>query len=205
MVSIDRQLDSKQHNTPVILIPGWLDIESKMDTLSDYLRGKGFTTEIISPQPSDGSVPIETLATQALAEINQRLGDEAQFDYVGFSMGGIIGRTLLHWLGGKQRIRRFVTISTPHRGVAVAQLTWQPALRQMQMGGPFIEALNAHLDDFANIPFLSIWTPLDLTVLPPDSSVVAAAESLRIVNPAHALMVYDPRVQDAVAKFLSKP
>ncbi|GIK72057.1 MAG: alpha/beta hydrolase [Chloroflexota bacterium] len=205
MVSTDRQLtNTKRNNTPVILIPGWLDIESKMDALSDYLRGKGFTTEIVSPQPSDGSVPIETLATQALAEIDRRIGSGARFDYIGFSMGGIIGRTILHWLGGKERIRRFVTISTPHRGVVVAQLTWQPALRQMQMGGPFIESLNAHLDDFANIPFLSIWTPLDLTVLPPDSSVIAAAESLKIVSPAHALMVYDPRVQNAVAQFLGK-
>ncbi len=195
----------QQSSVPVILIPGWLDDEAKMDALSDYLRGKGFTTAIVSPQPSDGSVPIETLATQALAEIDRLFGADAKFDYVGFSMGGIIGRAILHWLGGKERIRRFVTISTPHRGVTVAQLTWQPALRQMQMGGPFIEALNAHLDDFANIPFLSIWTPLDLTVLPADSSVITGAETLKIVNPAHALMVYDPRVQQAVADFLRKP
>ena len=195
----------QQSSIQVILIPGWLDDEAKMDALSDYLRAKGFTTEIVSPQPSDGSVPIETLATQALAEIDRKYGADAPFDYVGFSMGGIIGRTILHWLGGKERIRRFVTISTPHRGVTVAQLTWQPALRQMQMGGPYIEALNAHLDDFANIPFLSIWTPLDLTVLPADSSVVPGAESLKIISPAHALMVYDPRVQRAVADFLSQP
>ena len=195
----------QRSSVPVILIPGWLDIESKMDALADYLRGKGFTTKIVSPQPSDGSVPIETLATQALAEIDSMIGADARFDYIGFSMGGIIGRTILHWLGGKERIRRFVTISTPHRGVAVAQLTWQPALRQMQMGGPFIETLNQHLDDFADIPFLSVWTPLDLTVLPADSSVVEGAESLKIISPAHALMVYDPRVQRAVADFLGKP
>lgn len=202
MVSIDRQLTDYRNTTPVILIPGWLDIESKMDVLADYLRGKGFKTEIVSPQPSDGSVPIETLATQALAEIDRRLGPEAHFDYIGFSMGGIIGRTILHWLGGKGRIRRFVTISTPHRGVIVAQLTWQPALRQMQMGGPFIEAINGHLDDFAGIPFLSIWTPVDLTVVPPDSSVLPVGESLKIISPAHALMVYDPRVQRSIADFL---
>ena len=194
----------QQSPVPVILIPGWLDIDSKMDALADYLRDKGFTTEIVSPQPSDGSVPIETLAAQALAEIDRKIGADTQFDYIGFSMGGLIGRTILHWLGGKKRIRRFVTISTPHRGVVMAQLTWQPALRQMQMGGPFIEALNAHLDDFADIPFLSIWTPLDLTVLPPDSSVTPVGESLKIISPAHALMVYDPRVQQAVADFLGK-
>jgi triacylglycerol lipase len=192
----------QESSVPVVLIPGWLDIESKMEGLADYLREKGYTTAIVSPQPSDGSVPIETLATQALAEIDRRLGADARFDYIGFSMGGIIGRTILHWLGGKQRIRRFVTISTPHRGVVVAQMTWQPALRQMQMAGPFIEALNSHLDDFTDIPFLSIWTPMDLTVVPPDSSVLPVGESLKIVSPAHAFMVYDPRVQRAISDFL---
>jgi hypothetical protein len=39
-------------------------------------------------------------------------------------------------------------------------------------------------------------------VIPSDSSVLPVGKSLRIVNPAHALMVYDPRVQRAVADFL---
>lgn len=206
MVSHDRKLtDGNQHQPLVILIPGWLDIESKMDALSDYLQGEGFATQIVSPQPSDGSVPIETLAAQAMAEIDKVIGVDAPFDYVGFSMGGLIGRVILHWLGGKGRIRRFVTISTPHRGVLGAQLTWQPALRQMQMDGHFIKVLNEHLDDFDATPFLSIWTPLDLTVIPPDSSVLPVGKSQKIISPAHALMLRDPRVQRSVADFLGTP
>lgn len=189
---------------PVVLIPGWMDTASKMEAMAKHLKKQGFSPVIVSPQPSDGSAPIETLAAQALAEIDAQLEPESAFDYVGFSMGGVIGRVILHWLGGKKRIRRFVTISTPHRGVYIAQWTWQPALRQMQMGGPFIEALNQHLDDFTDVPLLSIWTPLDLTIVPPDSSVLPIGESLRVLNPAHAWMVYDPRVQQAVADFLRR-
>lgn len=188
--------------TPVILIPGWLDKADKMNSLHAFLQGEGFTAETVSPQPSDGSVPIETLATQALAEIDMRLGAESPFDYVGFSMGGIIGRVIVHWLAAKHRIRRFVTISSPHRGVIGANLAWQPALRQMHRGSAFMHELNKHLPDLAAIPFLSIWTPLDLTVIPANSSVLPVGRAQRIVNPAHALMVYDPRVQRAVADFL---
>lgn len=187
---------------PVILIPGWLDNAAKMNSLRSFLQGEGFTVETVSPQPSDGSVAIETLASQALAEINARIGAASAFDYVGFSMGGIIGRVLLHTLGGKSRIRRFVTISSPHRGVIGANLAWQPALRQMHRGSAFMQELNEHLPDLAAIPFLSIWTPLDLTVIPANSSVLPVGRARRIVNPAHALMVYDPRVQRAVADFL---
>lgn len=187
---------------PVILIPGWLDNATKMNSMNAFLRRQGFLAETVSPQPSDGSVPIETLAAQALEEIDARIGAASIFDYVGFSMGGIIGRHLLHALGARQRVRRFVTISSPHRGVIGANLAWQPALRQMHRGSAFMQELNAHLADLAAIPFLSIWTPLDLTVIPANSCVLPVGRAQRIVNPAHALMVYDPRVQRAVADFL---
>lgn len=189
-------------SVPAILIPGWLDNADKMKSLQNYLRDAGIDSVIVSPQPSDGSVPLETLGTQALAEIDQKIGASTCFDYVGFSMGGLIGRVILHWLAEKGRVRRFVTISTPHRGVFGAKLAWQPALRQMQMESAFMNSLNAHLEDLAAIPFLSIWTPLDLTVLPPNSSVLPVGRTERVINPAHALMVYDPRVQRLTADFL---
>jgi triacylglycerol lipase len=129
----------------------------------------------------------ETLATQALEEINARIGAEAVFDYVGFSMGGIIGRVIVHWLAAKHRIRRFVTISSPHQGVIGANIAWQPALQQMHRGSSFMQELNAHLADLETTPFLSIWTPLDLTVIPANSSVLPVGRAQRIVNPAHAL------------------
>lgn len=188
--------------TPVILIPGWLDNADKMNSLRTFLQGEGFTPETVSPQPSDGSVPIETLATQALELIDARIGAESSFDYVGFSMGGIIGRVIVHWLAATHRIRRFITISSPHRGVIGANIAWQPALRQMHRGSSFMQELNAHLADLEAIPFLSIWTPLDLTVIPANSSVLPVGRSQRIIAPAHALMVHDPRVQRAVADFL---
>lgn len=189
-------------SVPVILIPGWLDNADKMNAMNAFLRSQGFRAETVSPQPSDGSVPIEQLATQALDEINMRIGADAAFDYVGFSMGGIIGRFILHLLGARSRIRRFVTISSPHRGVIGAHLAWQPALRQMHRGSALMQELNLHLTDLEAIPFLSIWTPLDLTVIPANSSVLPVGRAQKIVNPAHALMVYDPRVQRAVADFL---
>jgi len=190
---------------PVVLVPGWLDNANKMGSLATFLRKEGFATLILSPQPSDGSVPVETLAGQLAEEIERRFAPGQMIDFVGFSMGGLIGRAYLHWLGGSERIRRFVTISTPHRGAIGGRLAWQPALRQMVPDSPFITSLNENLDDLSSRPFLSIWTPLDLTVVPADSSVLPVGEARRIINPAHALMVYDRRVQRAVAEFLAEP
>lgn len=192
-------------NIPVVLVPGWLDNANKMGSLATYLRKEGFVPLILSPQPSDGSVPVETLAGQLAQEIERRCAPGQQIDYVGFSMGGLIGRAYLQWMGGNERIRRFVTISTPHRGAIGGRLAWQPALRQMAPDSPFITSLNENLDALTSRPFLSIWTPLDLTVVPADSSVLPVGEARRIINPAHALMVYDRRVQRIVVEFLAAP
>ncbi|MCB0065645.1 MAG: hypothetical protein KDD77_00770, partial [Caldilineaceae bacterium] len=91
---------------PVVLVPGWLDNANKMGSLATFLRKEGFATLILSPQPSDGSVPVETLAGQLAEEIERRFAPGQMIDYVGFSMGGLIGRSYLHWLGGSERIRR---------------------------------------------------------------------------------------------------
>ena len=194
---------SDSANVPVVLVPGWLDNANKMNSLAAFLRKEGFATLICSPQPSDGSVPIETLAAQLGEEIERHFLPGQQVDYVGFSMGGLIGRTYLQWLDGSRRIRRFVTISTPHRGAIGGRLAWQPALRQMNPDSTFMTTLNESFDELASRPFLSIWTPLDLTVVPADSSVLPVGEARRVINPAHALMVYDRRVQRLVADFLA--
>lgn len=202
---MNEQHSADSTSYPVVLVPGWLDNASKMGSLAIFLRQEGFDPLIYSPQPSDGSVPVETLAGQLAEEIERQFVPGQRVDYVGFSMGGIIGRVYLQWMGGGQRIRRFVTIATPHRGAMGAKLAWQPALRQMTPDSAFITSLNENLDELAARPFLSIWTPLDLTVLPADSSVLPVGETRRIINPAHALMVYDRRVQRVVADFLGDP
>ncbi len=202
-MNTNRTADST--NNPVVLVPGWLDNANKMGALAAFLRKEGFATLVLSPQPSDGSVPVETLAGLLAEEIERHFAPGQNIDYVGFSMGGLIGRAYLHWMGGSERIGRFVTISTPHRGAIGGRLAWQPALRQMAPDSPFITSLNENLHDLASRPFLSIWTPLDLTVVPADSSVLPVGEARRIINPAHALMVHDRRVQRAVAEFLAAP
>ena len=202
---MNEQCAAEGATPPIVLVPGWLDNASKMGSLATFLRKEGFAVFVFSPQPSDGSVPIETLASQLAEEIERQFVPGQRVDYVGFSMGGLIGRAYLQWMGGSQRIRRFITISTPHCGALGARLAWQPALRQMAPESTFITSLNANLDELAARPFLSIWTPLDLTVLPADSSVLPVGEAQRIINPAHALMVYDRRVQRIVADFLAEP
>jgi triacylglycerol lipase len=57
----------------------------------------------------------------------------------------------------------------------------------------------------ARVKFISIWTPLDLTVLPAKSSRILAGEALTIVSPFHGTLLFDPRILRMIADALRQP
>src|SRR5215207_8547661 len=120
------------HTYPIVLTPGFRDDARKLTWLASFLRRNGVQPLIISPQPSDASVGIDKLAEALASEIERQLGPDQRFDFFGFSMGGLIGRYYLQRLEGTKRIRRLVTLATPHRGSWTARiLPTRPALAQM--------------------------------------------------------------------------
>lgn len=188
---------------PVVLVPGWLDTAETLAPLERALLRSGFDVWTCSPQPSDGRAPIGELAAQLAESIANRFGRTQEIDYVGFSMGGLIGRTFLQQMEGWRQIRLFVSIATPHRGTYTAYVTSRPAMVQMRPGSDFLARLNQDLTPLGAAHFTSIWTPLDLTIVPPTSSLLPVGRAVRVVSPAHAWLPRDPRVQRAVAVALT--
>ena len=189
------------HNV-VVLVPGWLDNEDTLAPLGNALRRAGFAVESCSPQPSDGRIPIEELAAQLAEFVAARFGSEQAIDFVGFSMGGLIGRVFLQEMEGWRQIRSFVTLATPHRGSYTAYVASRPALLQMRPGSEFLTRLNRDLTPLGAAHFTSIWTPFDLTIVPPWSSRLPVGRSACVLSPAHAWLPRDPRVQQAVTAAL---
>ena len=62
----------------------------------------------------------------------------------------------------------------------------------------------ADLDSLAQIPVLTLWTPLDLMILPATSSLLPIGETVKKIVPLHTLMLHDRRVFAATAEFLEK-
>ena len=73
----------------------------------------------------------------------------------------------------------------------------------MRPGSRFLEDLNRDVEMLDRISFTSIWTPLDLMIVPANSSRVAAGRPIRVRTLAHPLLVRDPRVLRLVLKILS--
>ena len=195
-------MNKLREQQPVILVPGWLDNIATMGKMAEHLSGLGYRALVCSPQPSDGRAPIEDLAAQLAEFVAQTLADDERFHYIGFSMGGLIGRYYLQELGGRARMANLITIATPHRGTYMAHSLWLPAVRQMRPESEFIHNLNVDLSALAERRFVSLWTPLDLSVVPPSHSELPVGESQRVFGIAHALMPINRRVWRAVEEAL---
>ena len=190
-------------SVPVFLVHGYKDDCRKMMRLAKYLRSTGRDARLCTIAPSQGKVGLDQLANQLKSQIDHVCPAEHPIDLVGFSMGGLICRYYLQRLSGLERTRRFVTISTPHRGSLLAWLVDNPACRQMRPGSAFLRDLASDAHRLNRTQFTSLWTPLDLMILPSNSSVIPEARCERLFCLAHPLMVFERRSLRAVEAALS--
>lgn len=190
---------------PVVLVPGYRDNEHKMRYVEAALAEAGFQVHSLSPQPSDGTVGIDQLAQRLAQQIEETFDPGVRCDYVGFSMGGLIGRYYLQQLGGTARVTHFITVATPHRGTLTAQaLGHYPALHQMTPDSDFLAQLNSDLEHLEQTNFRAVWTPFDLSVTPPANAYLPDFPHYRVWSPFHATMLMDPWVVRLLVNLLQE-
>ena len=191
----------------MLLVHGIWKTGAAFRSMSRYLGKRGFIVHTIDLVPNDGRATIPALAEQVASFIERTLPAGEPLDLVGFSMGGVVSRYYLQRLGGAARVRRFVTISSPHHGTLTAYLRRLPGVVQMRPNSALLRELNEDLDSFGGVEVTSIWTPLDLMIMPPHSSRLprGLGREVLVAAPLHALMLHDPRSLRAVAEALSAP
>jgi triacylglycerol lipase len=150
----------------------------------------------------------EVLAQQLSDFINANVPRDTRCDLVGFSMGGIICRYYLQRLGGIARVDRFVAISAPEHGtwwasVCPGECQRLPGVAQLRPGSAFLRDLNSDAQMLDRVRFTTIWTPLDLMIVPATSSRMPVGNEMKLWVPLHPLMVWLPSCHRAIAATLS--
>jgi len=186
---------------PVILIHGIDDSVRLFRRMQPFLEQRGFSVHSFNLTPNDGKASLSVLARQVERYVRERLAAAQAFDIVGFSMGGLIARYYLQRLGGLTRVRRVITIAAPHHGTWTAYLRNNPGARDMRPGSPFLKDLDRDADSLRRLSFTSIWTPLDLMIVPSTSS--RFGRSILVSSLAHPLMVRNRKVLRLVESILS--
>jgi triacylglycerol lipase len=171
--------------------------------MSKYLSARGFRPLAVDLSPSDGTVALEELAAQLRTFVEQELPPGEPFDLIGFSMGGLVCRYYVQRLGGIERVGRLITISSPHRGTYWAYTTRNAGSRQMRPRSEFLRDLNRDVAVLERVRHASIWTPLDLMILPARSS--RFGEDFQVLVGLHAWMVRSRKCFAVVAEILNSP
>lgn len=188
----------------VALVHGFKDSATKMHKMARALRGQGWTVYTPTLSPSFGQAGLDELAGQLAAFIDATFRLDEKFDLVGFSMGGLICRYYIQRMGGLPRVGRLITLGTPHHGSLWACLVPNTGCRQMRPGSDFLNDLNRDIGMLEKVRFTSVWTPLDLMILPATSSQTGVGREVKLWLPIHPSLVWSPRSIKAVADLLEK-
>ncbi|MEM8557868.1 MAG: alpha/beta fold hydrolase [Bacteroidota bacterium] len=188
---------------PVVLVHGFLDYPVLLGRMRAHLEARGRTVYVPALASNTGRGGLERLSTHLATYLDATLSPGEPYDLVGLSMGGIVSRYVLQRLGGRDRARRFVSISAPHAGTVWARAPLTHGTAQMRPGSAFLRDLDRDVSTLAPLHPVSIWTPYDLTIVPGRSAVLPVGTSVPIPVPLHALMARDSRVLRRVAEALT--
>jgi triacylglycerol lipase len=187
--STDGRLCGLAAHNPVLLLHGFHDSAASMEPLRRWLIGRGWNASAVNLFPSDGTATLEDLAKQLASYVDKSFPAEQRVDLVGFSMGGLVCRYYVQRLNAACRVDRLISISAPNQGTWLACLSRKPGCLEMRPRSAFLTSLNRDTKSLARVQFTSIWTPLDLMIVPASSSRLPVGREQKFWAPAHPLMI----------------
>ncbi len=185
---------------PVVLVHGYTQNRSDFVYLSRYLRRRGLGPIYGFNYFSFGDIRKSgTRLAKFVARVCKETGVDA-VDLVGHSMGGLVARYCIRL--EPERVRRCVTIASPHSGIRMRTPVLGRGARQLRAGTRFIMELSGAP---LGVPMLSVYSTHDNIVSPG-----AASSSLErwggrdfvVDHVGHLTILFDKRVAGAVADFL---
>lgn len=199
---------SSQSHPPVLLVHGIHATVNGFDTLKAHLESAGWPVVRAVPlQPNDGSLTIPEMAAMVAraAEALQAETGAPRIDVIGFSMGALVTRYWVQKLGGREVVRRFVSISGPQAGTLTAYVHPGAGVKQMRPRSPLLRELARDPYPWGKAEVFTFWTPMDMIIVPANSSQLPGATERTFPVLLHHWMIQDTRVINAVIEVLGAP
>ena len=212
-----RASDALRSAPPVLLVHGFASSSRVMLPLERRLRRKLARPIVRVANPGMGALQLQDIRKSARAlgsvldELTRRR--EVEFvDIVGHSMGGLVAAYVLKHLDCGRRIRRVVTLGTPHLGAPAALLGLlafglvSRAIWQMLPRSSFLEELQRRPVP-RNSELISIAAQGD-SLVPPSRSrlpVQPGHGNLTVEASSHIELLLSSNVSDLVSEALASP
>lgn len=189
-------------NVPVLLVPGWFDTDRELAALRIRLSAAGWShVETLSfADPTGGNRQHAAEIDSVVTEMLERT-DAAEVDIVAHSMGGLATRWYLK-TRNTPPVRKVVFLASPHRGTLSALLAWGDGSDEMLPASAFLDSLNAGRALPPGVSALTIRTPVDTHIFPPESATLPGVPDRSVCCPTHAGMLQDEEVFRLVSDFL---
>jgi triacylglycerol lipase len=193
---------------PLVLVHGLWDSPRLFNRLRKELGGARDPLLVPHLPHRLGATPIEPLAERLGERILQAFGPEQPVDLLGFSMGGVIGRTWLQRHGGAARVRRFISVASPQQGTITAQ-PWPRwllgGIADLKLGSPLLRHLNADLEPLQQVECISYYSPADQVVVPGWKGVLPVGPRQTLGPVLHQHILSDPRSLAVLRRELLRP
>src|SRR5262245_49484222 len=188
---------------PVILLHGY-----GMNRMSFYWLGRALARRGLGPLCAMSYVTLRSVrnSAQRLARFVERVCENegaSEVDVVCHSLGGLVARYYAARLGGAARVRRIITIGTPHQGTLCARVA-------VDRGGFDLRPRSSLLEELAacacpdTVSVTSIWSRDDNVIVPPENAALGTGgDDVVFEDLGHMALLRSPRVADVVAARLA--
>ncbi len=190
-------------SNPILLVHGFFVGMRVFDKMFAYLTSLGKQVHRFNLATEYGNLGLEKLAEQISEYADKNFDRSQKFDLVGLSMGGLVSRYYVQKLGGGDRVNKFISISSPHKGTLMAYLLPVNSCVQMRPDSNFLADLNRDLEGLNKIDYTCLWTPYDFIIIPAESSLLGVGKEIKLPVFSHRMMVRDDRTLDAIAQILN--
>ena len=184
---------------------GLLDTPAVFRSLQHHLAGRRPELLIPALPMRFGLTPVRDAALLLQRQIEAAWPDPGPLDVLGFSMGGVIARTWIQQLGGRERTRRFISLGSPQQGTWTAH-PWPgrlfPGLADLKCGSALLQKLNRDLEGLHGVECHSFYSALDLAVLPAWRAVLPVGTSRALPVATHPQLLRDPAALRPLAQEL---
>lgn len=188
---------------PVLLVHGYLCNAGVWVNTRDRLQRQGVTTHAITLEPAIGSIRRYAKAIHEAVEELQAATGAPQVKVVCHSMGGVAMRYYAS-VYNHERIASVFTIGSPHFGTSLSLLGIGKNVKQMAWGSYFMRRLREHpIDRDFQEKMVSLWTPHDTIVSPPESCLLEFGENHVIHGCGHMRIVEHPATIGLMTEWLN--
>jgi pimeloyl-ACP methyl ester carboxylesterase len=193
---------ARGHRVPVVAVHGY------MQNRVDFLRvARACARAGLGPvygfnYPWFASIRANARRLARFVDAVRRETGAAQVDLVAHSLGGLVAMEYLH-NDGERRVRRAVTVASPHAGIGWRGPIVGACGRELRVGGEF---LVERADRTVTVPCLSLYSTHDNVVHPPHTSTLArrGGSDRAIDGVGHLAILFHPAAVREIVSFLAR-